>query len=41
MKKYIYTLLFAASIVLGACSEDKLDSHSIFNTESPLSLIHI
>lgn len=35
MKKYIYTLLFAASIVLGACSEDKLDSHSIFNTESP------
>ena len=33
MKKYIYTLLFAASIVLGACSEDKLDSHSIFNTE--------
>ena len=35
MKKYIYTLLFAASIVLGACNEDKLDSHSIFNTESP------
>lgn len=35
MKKYIYTLLFAASIVLGACSEDKLDSHSIFDTESP------
>lgn len=35
MKKYIYTLLFAASIVLGACSEDKLGSHSIFNTESP------
>ncbi len=35
MKKYIYTLLFAASIILGACSEDKLDSHSIFNTESP------
>lgn len=35
MKKYIYTLLFTASIVLGACSEDKLDSHSIFNTESP------
>lgn len=35
MKKYIYTLLIAASIVLGACSEDKLDSHSIFNTESP------
>ena len=35
MKKYVYTLLFAASIVLGACSEDKLDSHSIFNTESP------
>ena len=35
MKKYIYTLLFAASIVLGACSEDKLDIHSIFNTESP------
>ena len=35
MKKYIYTLLCAASIVLGACSEDKLDSHSIFNTESP------
>ena len=31
----IYTLLFAASIVLGACNEDKLDSHSIFNTESP------
>ena len=27
--------MFAASIVLGACSEDKLDSHSIFNTESP------
>ncbi len=35
MKKYIYTLLFAASNVLGACNEDKLDSHSIFNTESP------
>ena len=35
MKKYISTLLFAASIVLGACNEDKLDSHSIFNTESP------
>ena len=35
MKKYIYTLLFAAYIVLGACNEDKLDSHSIFNTESP------
>ena len=35
MKKYIYTLLFVASIVLGACNEDKLDSHSIFNTESP------
>lgn len=35
MKKYIYTLLFASSIVLGACSEDKLDSHSIFDTESP------
>lgn len=35
MKKYIYTLLFAASIVLRACSEDKLDSHSIFDTESP------
>ncbi len=35
MKKYIYTLFFAASIVLGACNEDKLDSHSIFNTESP------
>ena len=35
MKKYIYTLLFAASIVLGACNENKLDSHSIFNTESP------
>lgn len=31
----VYTLLFAASIVLGACNEDKLDSHSIFNTESP------
>lgn len=27
--------MFAASIVLGACSEDKLDSHSIFDTESP------
>lgn len=35
MKKYIYTLLFAVSIILGACSEDKLDSNSIFNTEVP------
>ena len=31
MKKYIYTLLFAVSIILGACSEDKLDSNSIFS----------
>lgn len=35
MRKYIYILLFAASLTVSACSEDELDDKSIFNTEAP------